>query len=83
MFPQAERRPNGRRTATTEELSTAGEKWLKGVQRDKCFLPFEELCRFRYLINIGGNTYSNRLKFLFLCNSVVIVTPSRPPLDPL
>ena len=43
-----------------------------GLQEDKCALSFEEMCGYRYLVNVGSNGYANKLKSLFLCGSVVI-----------
>jgi protein glucosyltransferase len=43
-----------------------------GFQEDECALSFEEMCRYRYLVNVGSNGYANKLKYLFLCGSVVI-----------
>ncbi len=43
-----------------------------GVLVKRCGLSFEELCRYRYLLNIGSNGYANKLKYLFLTGSVVI-----------
>lgn len=40
----------------------------KGVVKGLCSFSYEELCRFKYLINASvGGTYSGRLKYLFLC----------------
>ncbi|KAK3240978.1 hypothetical protein CYMTET_49220 [Cymbomonas tetramitiformis] len=72
------RRANQPAEAVTREEPTwhaqqvAAGKWMRGDQRDVCWMDFHELCRFKYLVSISGNTYSNRLKYLFLCNSVVI-----------
>ena len=38
----------------------------------RCGLSFEELCRYKYLLNVGSNGYANKLKYLFLTGSVVI-----------
>lgn len=43
-----------------------------GFQAQNCSMAFEELCRYRYLVNVGSNGYANKLKYLFLCGSVVI-----------
>ena len=43
-----------------------------GVLVKRCGLSFEELCRYKYLLNIGSNGYANKLKYLFLTGSVVI-----------
>jgi len=43
-----------------------------GVLIKRCGLAFEELCRYKYLLNVGSNGYANKLKYLFLCGSVVI-----------
>jgi hypothetical protein len=42
----------------------------KGVVKGLCSFSYEELCRFKYLINASvGGTYSGRLKYLFLCGA--------------
>ena len=47
---------------------------LRGLWRRGCDMPFATLCSgFKYLVHVGGNTYSNRLKQLLLCGSPVIV----------
>ena len=43
-----------------------------GVLSKRCSLAFKDLCRYKYLINVGSNGYANKLRFLFLCGSVVI-----------
>ncbi|KAL1512259.1 hypothetical protein AB1Y20_005521 [Prymnesium parvum] len=43
-----------------------------GVLVKRCGLSFEELCKYKYLLNVGSNGYANKLKYLFLCGSVVI-----------
>jgi len=43
-----------------------------GFQVNECALSFEEMCRYRYLVNVGSNGYANKMKYLFLCGSVVI-----------
>ena len=43
-----------------------------GVLSKKCGLAFEDLCRYKYLLNVGSNGYANKLKYLFLTGSVVI-----------
>ena len=43
-----------------------------GVLANKCGLNFENMCRYKYLLNVGSNGYANKLKYLFLCGSVVI-----------
>ena len=50
-----------------------------GLQEDKCALSFEEMCRYRYLVNVGSNGYANKLKSLFLCGSVLINVESSAP----
>jgi protein glucosyltransferase len=30
-----------------------------GLQEDKCALSFEEMCGYRYLVNVGSNGYAN------------------------
>eukprot|EP00854_Cymbomonas_tetramitiformis_P014633 gene14633-17287_t len=65
-------RKSVREADVRETLLVAAGKWMRGDQRDVCWMDFHELCRFKYLVSISGNTYSNRLKYLFLCNSVVI-----------
>ena len=43
-----------------------------GVLSKKCGLAFEDLCRYKYLLNVGSNGYANKLRYLFLCGSVVL-----------
>jgi protein glucosyltransferase len=43
-----------------------------GTLVKRCGLSFEELCRYKYLLNVGSNGYANKLKYLFLTGSVVI-----------
>jgi len=43
-----------------------------GVLVKRCGLSFEELCRYKYALNVGSNGYANKLKYLFLTGSVVI-----------
>ncbi len=43
-----------------------------GVLANRCSLNFEDMCRYKYLLNVGSNGYANKLKYLFLCGSVVI-----------
>jgi protein glucosyltransferase len=50
-----------------------------GLQEDKCALSFEEMCGYRYLVNVGSNGYANKLKSLFLCGSVLINVESSAP----
>ena len=65
-----------------------------GTLVKRCGLSFEEVCRYKYMLNVGSNGYANKLKYLFLCGSVVIwvrkdslnhefferhLVPGRPP----
>ncbi len=50
----------------------APEPTKGGVLSKKCGLSFKELCRYKYLLNVGSNGYANKLRYLFLCGSVVI-----------
>jgi len=43
-----------------------------GVLVKRCGLSFEEMCRYKYMLNVGSNGYANKLKYLFLTGSVVI-----------
>ena len=43
-----------------------------GVLVKRCGPSFEELCKYKYLLNVGSNGYANKLKYLFLTGSVVI-----------
>jgi len=43
-----------------------------GVLVKRCGLSFEELCRYKYVLNVGSNGYANKLKYLFLTGSVVL-----------
>ena len=66
--------PTGERSCVQLGLADKG-----GLQADKCALSFEEMCRYRYLVNVGSNGYANKLKSLFLCGSVVINVESSAP----
>jgi len=45
----------------------------KGSVKGVCSLNQKDLCKFKYLINASaGGSYSGRLKYLFLCGSVVV-----------
>lgn len=45
----------------------------RGAVIDRCSFRMEEVCRFRYLVNVSpGGSYTGRLKYLFLCGSVVL-----------
>jgi len=59
--------PKGALSCVEEGKADAG-----GFQENQCALSFEEMCRYRYLVNVGSNGYANKLKYLFLCGSVVI-----------
>eukprot|EP00854_Cymbomonas_tetramitiformis_P016657 gene16657-19789_t len=50
--------PTGRKNCIEEGLAKRG-----GHQKDACGIPFEDLCRFKYLINVGSNGYANKLKY--------------------
>jgi protein glucosyltransferase len=49
--------PAGALSCIKEGLAHTG-----GHQKDKCGLDFDELCRFKYLVNVGSNGYANKLK---------------------
>ena len=66
--------PTGERSCVDLGLADKG-----GLQEDKCALSFEEMCGYRYLVNVGSNGYANKLKSLFLCGSVVINVESSAP----
>ncbi len=55
--------------STCEELNLhrAG-----GFQQHKCFMRFEQQCKYKYLLNSASIGYANKLKSLLLCGSVVI-----------
>ena len=45
----------------------------RGVLVDRCSFKMEDVCRYKYLINVSpGGSYAGRLKYLFLCGSVVL-----------
>ena len=48
----------------------------------RCGLSFEEVCRYKYMLNVGSNGYANKLKYLFLCGSVVIWVRNDPHSSP-
>ncbi len=37
--------------------------------------PIESFCRYKYVLHTEGITYSGRLQFLQLCNSVLLTPP--------
>jgi Glycosyl transferase family 90 len=39
----------------------------------QAYVSLGDHCEFKYLLHLGGHTYSNRLKWLMLCNSTVVV----------
>jgi hypothetical protein len=43
-----------------------------GFQQHKCYMPFADQCRFKYLLNSASIGYANKFKSLLLCGSVVI-----------
>ena len=45
---------------------------MRGAWRTACSMRFADLCHFRYLVAVPGQTYSNRFKQLLLCGSPVI-----------
>eukprot|EP00854_Cymbomonas_tetramitiformis_P000842 gene842-1326_t len=66
--------PPGKRSCVVE-----GKYDKPGFQENQCGLSFEELCRYKYLINVGSNGYANKLKYLFLCGSVVLYVRQGSP----
>lgn len=43
-----------------------------GYQKHKCYMTFEQQCKYKYLLNSASIGYANKLKYLLLCGSVVI-----------
>ena len=43
-----------------------------GYQQHKCYMKFEDQCRFKYLLNSASIGYANKFKSLLLCGSVVL-----------
>jgi Glycosyl transferase family 90 len=39
----------------------------------QAYVSLAEHCQYKYLLHLGGHTYSNRLKWLMLCNSTVVI----------
>ena len=66
--------PKGKLSCVQEGKADKG-----GFQENECALSFEEMCRYRYLVNVGSNGYANKLKYLFLCGSVVITVRDGMP----
>lgn len=66
--------PEGQLSCVKEGKADKG-----GFQENECALSFEEMCRYKYLVNVGSNGYANKLKYLFLCGSVVITVRDGMP----
>ena len=43
-----------------------------GYQAHRCFMPFEDQCSYKYLLNSASIGYANKFKSLLLCGSVVL-----------
>ncbi len=43
-----------------------------GYQQHKCYMKFEDQCRYKYLLNTASIGYANKFKSLLLCGSVVV-----------
>jgi hypothetical protein len=43
-----------------------------GFQQHKCFMPFADQCKYKYLLNSASIGYANKFKSLLLCGSVVL-----------
>lgn len=43
-----------------------------GYQQHRCYMKFEDQCRYKYLLNSASIGYANKLKSLLLCGSVVL-----------
>ena len=43
-----------------------------GYQQHKCYMTFEDQCRYKYLLNSASIGYANKFKSLLLCGSVVL-----------
>jgi len=50
---------------------------MRGRHGGGCILSFGEMCRFRYLVHVGGLGISGRLKQLLLCGSTVIYVANK------
>ena len=68
--------PSPRRRKVGEPNVTRG-----GVLQNKCGFSFKEMCRYRYLLNVGSNGYANKLKCAAAAHgSSPTCCPAAPPL---
>ena len=68
--------PSPRRRKVGEPNVTRG-----GVLQNKCGFSFKEMCRYRYLLNVGSNGYANKLKCAAAAHgSSPTCSPAAPPL---
>ena len=49
-----------------------GKDSVGGYQKHLCYMPFEDQCGYKYLLNSASIGYANKFKSLLLCGSVVI-----------
>ena len=67
--------PSPRRRKVGEPNVTRG-----GVLQNKCGFSFKEMCRYRYLLNVGSNGYANKLKCAAAAHgSSPTCSPAAPP----
>ncbi|KAL0778077.1 hypothetical protein CaCOL14_005730 [Colletotrichum acutatum] len=50
-------------------------EWTNNGENATNALPIEDFCRYKYIIHTGGVSYSGRLQFHQLCESVVLSPP--------
>ena len=60
---------HGKIRKTCREL---GRHSKGGFQQHKCYMPFADQCRYKYLLNVASIGYANKFKSLLLCGSVVL-----------
>jgi len=60
---------HGKIRQTCEELNLHRKG---GFQQHKCYMTFEQQCRYKYLLNSASIGYANKFKSLLLCGSVVL-----------
>ena len=55
-----------------KRCSSVGLHDKGGFQQHKCFMKFEDQCKYKYLLNTASVGYANKFKSLLLCGSVVL-----------
>ena len=66
--------PSPRRRKVGEPNVTRG-----GVLQNNCGFSFKEMCRYRYLLNVGSNGYANKLKCAAAAHGSFLPATLLPP----